>query len=84
MLIQRWKPWRQSTGARSEEGKEISKMNALKHGCYTASARAGLEQCKELINRTAGDVQGCLSDKLSRQAMIISVSSDKRRCRWGG
>ena len=51
VLIQRWKPWQQSTGARSEEGKEISKMNALKHGCYTASAMAALEQVQELLNR---------------------------------
>jgi hypothetical protein len=50
-LIQRWKPWQHSTGARTEEGKEISKMNALKHGCYTASAMAVLEQVQELLNR---------------------------------
>ena len=67
VLIQCWKPWQQSTGARSEEGKEISKMNALKHGCYTASARAVLEQVQELLNRTAGDMQEYLSDKVSRQ-----------------
>ena len=66
-LIQRWKPWQQSTGARSQEGKEISKMNALKHECYTASARAVLEQVQELLNRTAGGMQEYLSDKVSRQ-----------------
>lgn len=31
-LIHKWKPWKQSTGARTEEGKAISKMNAYKHG----------------------------------------------------
>ncbi len=44
-------------------------MNALKHGCYTTSAKSALEQVQELLNRTAGEVQVCLSDKLSRQAM---------------
>lgn len=42
-------------------------MNALKHGCYTASARAVLEQVQELLNRTAGGMQEYLSDKVSRQ-----------------
>ena len=73
------KPWKHSTGARSEEGKEISKMNALKHGCYTASARAALEQVQELLNRTAGEVQGCLSDKVSRQETTMSL---KQHTHW--
>jgi hypothetical protein len=32
-------------------------MNALKHGCYAASAMAALKQVQELLNRTAGEVQ---------------------------
>ena len=31
-LIKQWKPWKQSTGARTVNGKEVSKMNAYKHG----------------------------------------------------
>ena len=50
-LIQLWKPWKLSTGARTEEGKEISKMNALRHGAYTAAARDALDQVKEFLNR---------------------------------
>lgn len=30
--IKRWKPWEKSTGAKTAEGKENSKMNAWKHG----------------------------------------------------
>lgn len=30
--IKSWKPWEKSTGAKTPEGKEISKMNAYKHG----------------------------------------------------
>lgn len=32
--IKRWKPWKKSTGPRTKEGKEESKMNAFKHGGY--------------------------------------------------
>jgi len=31
-LIQQWKPWQRSTGAKTEEGKARSSQNALKHG----------------------------------------------------
>ena len=42
-LIQRWQPWKQSTGARTAEGREVSKLNALKHGSYSAEAKAELK-----------------------------------------
>jgi len=32
LLIQTWKPWHHSTGPKTQDGKEESKMNALKHG----------------------------------------------------
>ena len=35
MLIKLWKPWKSSTGAKTLEGKEISKMNAYKFGAYS-------------------------------------------------
>jgi hypothetical protein len=39
-LIQDWKPWTKSTGAKTKDGKEISKMNAYKHGAYGAFMKA--------------------------------------------
>ena len=35
-LIQQWKPWAKSTGAKTPKGKAISKMNARKFGLYDA------------------------------------------------
>jgi len=35
--IRRWQPWRQSTGPKSEKGKAESRMNAYKHGGYSAA-----------------------------------------------
>lgn len=37
--IQRWKPWEQNPGVKTAAGKEISKMNALKHGARSAWVR---------------------------------------------
>lgn len=39
-VIHRWKPWESSTGAKTLEGKETSKMNAYKHGGYGVSIKA--------------------------------------------
>ncbi|PIZ03360.1 MAG: hypothetical protein COY58_09345 [Gammaproteobacteria bacterium CG_4_10_14_0_8_um_filter_38_16] len=38
-LIHQWKPWAQSTGAKTETGKAVSKMNALKHGARSSNMR---------------------------------------------
>jgi len=34
--IKNWKPWEKSTGAKTLEGKENSKMNAWKHGARSS------------------------------------------------
>ena len=39
-LIKKWKPWKRSTGAVTPEGKERSKMNAMKDGAYSQRAKA--------------------------------------------
>ena len=45
-MIRNWQPWKLSTGARTEGGKERSKMNALKHGCFLAEEKSYLENYK--------------------------------------
>ncbi len=39
-MIKSWKPWEQSTGAKTTEGKDISKMNAYKHGLRSEGIKA--------------------------------------------
>jgi hypothetical protein len=51
-LIQRWQPWKQSTGARTEEGRNVSKLNALKHGSYGAETKAELKVIKSYLRET--------------------------------
>ena len=35
-MIKNWKLWENSTGPKTDEGKEVSKMNAWKHGACSA------------------------------------------------
>jgi hypothetical protein len=42
-LIKTWKPWEQSTGARTAEGKAASSQNALVHGGRSAETK-GLQK----------------------------------------
>jgi hypothetical protein len=45
-MIQQWKPW-QSAGVKTAEGKNISKMNAYKHGARRAEIR---DMSKQITN----------------------------------
>ena len=45
-MIQKWKPW-QSAGVKTVEGKNISKMNAYKHGARCAEIRDIARQLTE-------------------------------------
>jgi len=52
-MIQNWKPW-QFAGVKTAEGKDISKMNAHKHGGRSADVRKlsqQLTQCKRALTR---------------------------------
>lgn len=44
--IHRWKPWLKA-GVRTEQGKEISKMNAYKHGGRCAEIRKAEKELAE-------------------------------------
>lgn len=46
-LIQNWKPWEQSTGAKTPQGKARSSRNAYKYG--SAEAKAMLSELKKLL-----------------------------------
>lgn len=48
--IRRWKPWKKSTGPRTVEGKNASRLNALKHGMHSA---AGVEIAEALRHQQA-------------------------------
>ena len=47
--IRRWAPWKSSTGPRTAQGKYISSLNALKHGCYSRPAMAFHRQLSAFI-----------------------------------
>lgn len=52
-LIKKWKPWKHSTGAVTPEGKEASKMNAMKDGAYSQKAKAMkalISEAKKRVN----------------------------------
>ena len=48
-LIQKWQPWKLSTGAKSKEGKAKVSKNALKTGNYTAAALQADREHREMM-----------------------------------
>jgi hypothetical protein len=49
VLIQRWKPWEKSTGAKTLEGKAASSRNSLKHGMFSAENLKQLAEIREML-----------------------------------
>jgi len=52
-LIQNWRPWDKSTGARTPEGKAVSAQNAFKGGLRSMvrEMSAVLRDQREILNR---------------------------------
>ena len=48
-LIRQWKPWEKSTGPRTPEGKENSKMNAVKGSIELHQALKDAEEALQAI-----------------------------------
>lgn len=48
-IIQKYKPWLKSTGAKTAAGKEKSKMNAYKHGDYSVQSKIEARKVRGLI-----------------------------------
>ena len=46
-MIQKWKPWKSSTGAKTPFGKARSSKNALKHGFRSAEAIANQKEVNQ-------------------------------------
>lgn len=47
--IRRWRPWEQSTGPRTEEGKSVASQNALRHGLRSAEWLEEVHRVNEII-----------------------------------
>lgn len=47
--IRRWKPWKQSTGAKTAEGKQKIGRNAIKHGGFTKQNIELLQELRHVI-----------------------------------
>ena len=52
-LIQRWKPWKKSTGAKTPEGKKRSSQNSFKTG-KSLEARELIKQLNGLLRDQKG------------------------------
>jgi len=49
--IRRWKPWEQSTGPKSEQGKRAASRNSLKHGRRSAGQIEARRLMVEMVRR---------------------------------
>lgn len=58
-MIKSWKPWEKSTGPKTQEGKEVCKMNAEKHGMRGFKwqfLRQALKEQEESLEKTARNI----------------------------
>ena len=55
--IRLWKPWLQSTGAKTAEGKARSSRNAYKHGCGSQESIQMMREIREMIQHNKQEFQ---------------------------
>ena len=48
-LIKKWKPWEQSTGPKTAEGKAQTSQNALRHGNRSTAVINELREIKKVL-----------------------------------
>ena len=79
------RPWDHSTGPRTEEGKRQSSVNALKHGCYTKSAKARtkafMNYMLECTQNPGGYETELLADKVCSMIINPGIEEVDRRLR---
>jgi hypothetical protein len=61
-LIESWKPSQNTKGPTTEQGKAISKMNALKHGKYSAAQRLKDNSIKAKINSEIFELESKIAE----------------------
>lgn len=49
VMIVKWRPWEQSTGPRSDAGKQRSSQNAFVHGGYNWEAKESAKYVAQLL-----------------------------------
>jgi len=48
-LIRQWKPWENSTGPKTDDGKAVSSKNSTKHGLWSAESVIEIKLLKKLL-----------------------------------
>ena len=72
-LIQQWKPWKLSTGAKSVEGKTKVSQNALKSGEYTAAALQADREHRQFVR----EYQQFFKEDLENMQEIFDILNGK-------
>ncbi len=73
LKIRQQKPWKHASGARMQEGKEKSRMNALKHGIYSAETKAiyaYFAECRHVIQ------QARILMRMKKEALLLLAADD--------